>query len=49
MDVNPDVANALGLQSEHAGTTYLFCGRVCKLDFDEDPGKYLASDYVPSM
>lgn len=49
MDVNPDLATATGLRSEHDGTTYFFCGRGCKLDFDEDPGKYLDPAYVPSM
>lgn len=49
MEVNPDVATALGLRSEHDGTTYYFCGKGCKLSFDEDPGRHLAPDYVPSM
>jgi P-type Cu+ transporter len=49
MDVNPEVATALGLRSEHEGSTYYFCGRGCKLDFDEDPGKYFDPDYVPKM
>jgi Cu+-exporting ATPase len=49
MDVNPDVATALGLRSEHDATTYYFCGRGCKLNFDEDPGKYLDPSHVPSM
>jgi YHS domain-containing protein len=33
----------------HEGTTYYFCGRGCKLDFGEDPGRYLDATYVPSM
>jgi P-type Cu+ transporter len=49
MDVNPEVATALGLRSEQEGSTYHFCGRGCKLDFDEDPGKYFDPDYVPKM
>ena len=49
MDVNPDVATALGLRSEHDATTYYFCGRGCKLNFDEDPPKYLDPSHVPSM
>ncbi len=35
--------------AEHDGVTYYFCGRGCKLDFEEDPGRFLAPDYVPSM
>jgi YHS domain-containing protein len=49
MEVNPEVASAQGLSSEHDGQTYYFCGKGCKLDFDDDPGKYFAPDYVPSM
>jgi Cu+-exporting ATPase len=49
MDVNPEVATALGLRTDHEGTTYSFCGKGCKLDFDENPPKYLDPGYVPSM
>jgi YHS domain-containing protein len=35
--------------SDYKGTTYYFCGRGCKLDFDEDPEKYLDPSYQPSM
>jgi Cu+-exporting ATPase len=35
--------------SEHDGTTYYFCGKGCRLDFEEDPERYLAPDYQPSM
>jgi Cu+-exporting ATPase len=49
MDVNPEIARAQGLTSEHGGETYVFCGRGCKLDFDEDPDRFFAPDYVPSM
>ena len=34
---------------DHEGTTYYFCGRGCRLDFEEDPAKFLAPDYQPSM
>jgi Cu+-exporting ATPase len=49
MEVNPEIATAQGLRSEHEGETYFFCGRGCKLDFDENPGRYFDPDYVPSM
>ena len=49
MEVNPEVASAQGLSSEHEGETYYFCGKGCKLDFDEEPGKFFGPDYVPSM
>jgi Cu+-exporting ATPase len=35
--------------SEHQGTTYYFCGKGCRLDFEEDPERILAPDYQPSM
>ena len=49
MEVNPEVASAQGLSSEHDGQTYYFCGRGCKLDFDDDPQRFFDPDYVPSM
>jgi YHS domain-containing protein len=49
MDVNPEVATAQGLSSQHEGETYYFCGRGCKLDFDEDPARYFDPSYTPSM
>jgi YHS domain-containing protein len=49
MDVNPEVASAQGLSSDHEGQTYYFCGRGCKLAFDEDPARYFDPGYTPSM
>jgi YHS domain-containing protein len=49
MDVNPEVAAAQGLSSEHEGETYYFCGRGCKLDIDENPQTYFDPGYTPSM
>ena len=37
------------LSLEQDGKTYWFCSRGCMLDFGEDPGKFLAPDYLPSM
>ena len=34
---------------EHDGTTYWFCGKGCLLEFKDDPEKYLAEGYEPSM
>ena len=34
---------------EHDGTTYYFCGRGCKLDFEEDPERFLDPSYEPTM
>ena len=49
MEVNTEVASAQGLTTDHAGKTYYFCGKGCKLDFDEDPAKFLDPSYQPSM
>lgn len=49
MDVNPEIARAQGLSSDHEGQTYYFCGKGCMLDFKEDPEPYFAPDYKPSM
>jgi YHS domain-containing protein len=49
MEVNPEIANAQGLSSEHEGQTYFFCGKGCKLDFDDDPARFLEAGYQPHM
>ena len=42
-------ATARGLHSRHEDQDYFFCGRGCKLDFDEDPGRFLDPSHTPSM
>ena len=49
MTVDPPTALEKGLHSHHADTDYYFCGKGCKLDFDEDPQRYLDPAYRPSM
>ncbi len=49
MTVDRAVAHEKGLHTTHEGREYLFCGRGCKLEFGDDPGKYLDPAYVPSM
>jgi P-type Cu+ transporter len=49
MTVDPEGARAKGLVSEYQGTTYYFCGKGCKLDFEEGPERYFDPSYVPSM
>lgn len=49
MTVDIAAATASGLHLNHAGTDYYFCGRGCKLEFGDDPDKYLDPSYVPSM
>ena len=49
MTVEPETARAKGLHSTHLGADYFFCGKGCKLEFDENPEQYLDPSYVPSM
>ena len=49
MSVDATAASSKGLSSTHKGHDYYFCGRGCKLDFDEDPDRYLDPAYIPSM
>ncbi|MBI2782255.1 MAG: YHS domain-containing protein [Chloroflexi bacterium] len=49
MTVATEAARAKGLYSSLEGGDFFFCGKGCKLEFDEDPGRYLAPEYVPSM
>ena len=49
MTVDLEGAREQGLTFEHEGTAYGFCGRGCRLDFEEDPERYLAPGYTPSM
>ena len=42
MEVDMETAT---LTTEHEGTTYYFCGKGCKLDFDDEPEKYLSPDW----
>jgi YHS domain-containing protein len=49
MTVDIMAATERGLSAEHEGATYYFCGRGCKLEFGDDPKKYLDPSYVPSM
>jgi YHS domain-containing protein len=37
------------LHLQHSGTDYYFCGRGCKLEFGDDPTKYLDPSYIASM
>jgi YHS domain-containing protein len=35
--------------AEYQGTTYYFCAKGCKLDFEDEPERFLAPDYEPHM
>lgn len=46
MDVDTSTSQ---LSLEHDGQTYWFCGKGCLLEFKDDPERFLAPDYEPSM
>jgi YHS domain-containing protein len=49
MTVDIASATVAGLTSESKGHPYYFCGRGCKLEFADDPERYLDPTYRPSM
>ena len=49
MSVRLDGARQQGLTFVHAGIEYGFCGRGCRLEFEDDPATYLARDHIPAM
>ena len=49
MNVDLHVARDMGLVTTHEGVEYAFCGKGCKLEFRDDPARYLDPAYVPSM
>ncbi|MCY7417413.1 MAG: hypothetical protein LH650_02760 [Chloroflexi bacterium] len=49
MSVQLELARPAGLTFIHEGIEYGFCGKGCRLEFQDDPATYLAPDYQPSM
>ncbi len=49
MTVHLDDARSKGLGFEYQGVGYGFCGRGCRLDFEERPEHFLDPAYTPSM
>lgn len=49
MTVDPDTARGKGLHTSHQERDHFFCGKGCKLEFDEDPERFLDRSYIPSM
>ena len=49
MTVDIETATGKGLYYQHAGTDYYFCGKGCRIDFEEDPDRFLDPKYIPSM
>ena len=47
MDV--DTKDPPGGSYEYEGTTYYFCGRGCRLGFEEDPQSYLSGEKTEEM
>ena len=49
MSVDRTTAKAQDLHSSYKGVDRYFCGRGCKLEFGDDPERFLDPSYVPSM
>jgi YHS domain-containing protein len=49
MQVDDKAAREKGLTSPYGDQEWAFCGRGCKLEFDEDPERYLSPDHVRDM
>ena len=49
MTVDPDTARDRGLVASYENQDYFFCGKGCKLDFLDEPTRFLAADYQPQM
>ena len=49
MRVDRALAKANDLYSSYKGVDYYFCGKGCKLEFGEEPERFLDPSYVPSM
>jgi YHS domain-containing protein len=44
-----EVETSTDLKFEYEGETYYFCSRGCKLDFEDDPEKFLDPEYQPAQ
>jgi YHS domain-containing protein len=49
MTVDTAGAQSKGLHSRYRDADYYFCGKGCKLEFDEDQERHLDPSHVPSM
>ena len=49
MTVDPETARAGDLHLRYGETDYFFCGKGCKLEFGDDPERYLDPSHIPSM
>ena len=49
MRVDPEVARARGLTLTRDGREFVFCGKGCLLEFQDDPATYLDPRHLPTM
>ena len=49
MSIDRETAIAKDLHASYKGIDYYFCGKGCKLEFGDDPERFLDPRYVPSM
>jgi YHS domain-containing protein len=49
MRVDPEAARARGLTLTHDGREYVFCGKGCLLEFQDDPERFTDPNHIPTM
>jgi Cu+-exporting ATPase len=49
MEVDPEQAHDLGLESEHAGHRYVFCSKACRAAFIAEPARYAHVEGRPAL
>ena len=47
--MDDEMKNAPGGAHEHEGETYYFCGKGCRLEFEEDAAGYLSGEKKMEM
>jgi len=49
MEVDPEQAHDLGLEAEHGGHHYVFCGKACRAAFVAEPARYASVEERPAL
>jgi len=49
MEVDPEQAHDLGLETEHGGIRYVFCSKACRSAFIAEPARYARIEEQPTI
>ena len=49
MEVDPEQAHDLGLETEHGGMRYVFCSKACRAAFIAEPARYARVEERPAL